>query len=87
MESEVWLACVIFATRRSIFIVLRFAMKFIRISSGSLGFCGLVLLCILFFTLESFLKHKLVELRAWSSENNTSSSYTLNFFKKVYRLK
>ena len=41
-ESVVWLVCVIFAKRLCIFIRLRFSMKFVRFSSGSLGFCALV---------------------------------------------
>ena len=51
-------------------------MKFVRFSSGSLGFCALVFIGTLFFTFNSFLKHKLVEISEWPSENNASSSNT-----------
>ena len=78
MESEVWLACVIFVKRHCIFIGLRssVSMKFMFLFRKH-RFLRFGILCTLFFTLESFLKHKLVEISAWSSENNASSSNTL----------
>ena len=39
-------------------------MKFVRFSSGSLGFRALVFIGTLFFTFKSFLKHKLVEIKS-----------------------
>ena len=77
-ESVVWLVCVIFAKRLCIFIRLRFSLQFARFSSGSLGFRALVFIGTLFFTFKSFLKHKLVEISEWPSENDASSSNTLN---------
>ena len=54
-------------------------MKCERFSPGSLGFRALVFICILFCTFKSCLKHKLVEISGWPSENNASSSNTLNY--------
>ena len=79
-ESVVWLVCVIFVGGLCIFIRFRFSMKFVRFSSGSLGFRALVLIDTLFFMFKSFLRHKLVEISEWPSENNASSSNTLNDF-------
>ena len=55
-------------------------MKFVRFSSGSIGFRALVFISTIFFTLNSYLKHKLVEISEWPSENNVPSSNTLNDF-------
>ena len=49
-------------------------MKFVRFSSGSLGFPALIFIGTLLFTFKSFLKHKLVAISEWPSENNASSS-------------
>ena len=55
-------------------------MRCVRFSSRNLGFRALVFISTLFFTFTSFLKHKLVEISEWPSENNASSSNTLNDF-------
>ena len=42
------------------------------------SYCALVFIGTLFFTFKLFLKHKLVEISEWPTENNASSSSTLN---------
>ena len=56
-------------------------MKFVRFSSGSLGFRALVFIGTLFFTFKSFLKHKLDEI---SDISWTKIMLSLVYFTKTY---